>query len=403
MRCIFSRPAILLSVVLCAGLIASTASFGLPMAFQQPTSTPAKTVGTIKAITGNTITLTPDSGAEITIQVDPAARIVRVEPGQKDLKNATLIQVSDLQPGDRIVVRGKPTEDGKAIVASVIMAMKQGDLAAKQQSDREDWQRRGTGGLVTAVDPAAGTITISSTTFAGKKTTLVRLSKVTIIRRYAPDSVEFDDAKPASLDQIKTGDQLRARGTRSEDGTELNADEVVAGTFRNIAGTVISADAAANTANIMDAITKKPIVVKFSAGSQLRKLPPEMAQRIAMRLKGEASANGGPGTGAAAPASAGTGQFGRMGGPGGAGFQRRNGGPPDFQQIVNRAPQIGLGDLQKGDAVMILSTEGTDAGGVTAIQVVSGVEPILAATPKGGQPMVLSPWSLGGGGGEETQ
>ena len=47
------------------------------------------------------------------------------------------------------------------------------------------------------------------------------------------------------LDQITAGDQLRGRGVRSADGTELAADEVVSGTFRNIAGTVISTDAAA--------------------------------------------------------------------------------------------------------------------------------------------------------------
>ncbi len=69
-------------------------------------------------------------------------------------------------------------------------------------------------------------------------------------------------------------------------------------------------------------------------------------------------------------------------------------------------PPSTLTDFQKGDAVMIVSTEGTDSGAVTAITLLGGVEPILAATPKGGQPMTLSPWSLGGGGGKpaaETQ
>jgi len=61
-------------------------------------------------------------------------------------------------------------------------------------------------------------------------------------------------------------------------------------------------------------------------------------------------------------------------------------------------PPASLADFQKGDAVMIVSTDGSTADTVTAITVLGGVEPILAATPKGGQPMTLSPWSLGGGG-----
>jgi hypothetical protein len=57
-------------------------------------------------------------------------------------------------------------------------------------------------------------------------------------------------------------------------------------------------------------------------------------------------------------------------------------------------PKVTLGDLKKGDAVMIVSTEGTELGSVTAITLLSGVEPILEASPKGGQGMTLSPWTL---------
>jgi hypothetical protein len=50
--------------------------------------------------------------------------------------------------------------------------------------------------------------------------------------------------------------------------------------------------------------------------------------------------------------------------------------------------------LHKGDAVVILSTEGATGAG-TAITLVSGVEPILQAAPNAGQAMMLAPWSLG--------
>jgi hypothetical protein len=68
-------------------------------------------------------------------------------------------------------------------------------------------------------------------------------------------------------------------------------------------------------------------------------------------------------------------------------------------------PPATLADLQKGDAVMIVATQGTDVGGATAITVLSGVEAILASSASASQAMFMSPWNLGGGGqgGEEAQ
>jgi len=53
----------------------------------------------------------------------------------------------------------------------------------------------------------------------------------------------------------------------------------------------------------------------------------------------------------------------------------------DLQRLISRAPAVSLTDLHKGDAVVILSTEGTASGAGTAITLVSGVEPILQAAP----------------------
>ena len=132
--------------------------------------------------------------------------------------------------------------------------------------------------------------------------------KDTVLRRYAPDSVQFDDAKPSSLEQIKAGDQLRARGARSADGSEFAAEEIVSGSFRNIAGTISNVDAATNAITVMDLVTKKPVVVKISTQSQLLKLPPQMAQGMAMQLKGGgrggAGGNGAAGCGAPGGAAA---------------------------------------------------------------------------------------------------
>src|SRR6266446_1850873 len=224
--------------------------------------------------------------------------------GEKDLKNATALQPQDLQIGDRVLVRGQASTDGDkhTIVALAVIVMKQADVAAKQQHDRDDWQKRGVGGIVTNVDAATGTITISSSAIGANRSIAIHITKDTIPRRYVLGSVKFDDAKPAPasqiMAQIKTGDQLRARGTRNADGSEVSAEEVVSGAFRNIAGTIKAIDPASNTVTVQDAIGKSAVVVKVSSDSQMKKLPAEMAQRIAMRLKSTAGGSSGDQPGA---------------------------------------------------------------------------------------------------------
>lgn len=366
---------------------------------QQPTAQGgvARRIGTIKAINSTTITLAPDSGSDVSVILESTTRIVRIAPGEKNLKNATPIQLQDLQVGDRILAGGTASSDDKSLVASSIVVMKQSDLQARQERERQDWQKRGVGGLVSA-DVATGTVTISVTGFGGSKKIEVHTTKDTVIRRYAPDSVKFDDAKPSTLQEIHSGDQLRARGDRSADGSELTAEEIVSGSFRNIAGTVNSVDASSSTINVQDLLSKKNVVVKVTAESQLRQLPAEMAQRIAMRLKGAA---GGAGAGAAANANRGNGQTEHPAaapgatGPGSGGMGGARGGPPDFQQMLSRVPAVPLADLHKGAAVLIVSTEGAATGEGTVVTLVSGVEPILQAAPNAAQAMMLAPWSLG--------
>lgn len=357
-------------------------------------------IGAIKAISGGAVTLTPDVGPDISVAIQDGARMLRMAPGQQDLKTATPIQLQDLQIGDRILVRGKMSDDNKTLLAAAVIVMKQSDIAAKNQRELQDWQHRGAGGLVKSVDPAAGTVTISTMTASGPKVVAIKSSKNTIVRRYAPDSVRFDEATLSKLGEIKPGDQLRARGDKNADGTEIAADEIVSGTFRNIAGTVSSVDAGNHTITVMDLSTKKPAIIRITGESQMHKLPQMLAMGLAMRLKGAAS-EGQKGQ-AAQPGPPQQGSRPPMGSPGSTEQGRPRGG--DLQQMLTRLPAMPFMDLQKGDAVMIVSTPGSATSNMTAITLLSGVEPILTASPNGsGAASLLSPWSLasapeGGGG-----
>jgi hypothetical protein len=233
---------------------------------------------------------------------------------------------------------------------------------------------------------------------------VIHVSPTTIVRRYAPGSVKFDQAIKSTLDQIKPGDQLRARGSKGADGTTLEAAEIVSGNFLNLAGAIQAVDANASTITLTDAATKKPVVITITPDSEVKKLDPAVAQRIAARLGGAKRPDGA--SSGAAGAAAGSGAA-ASGGPGPAGADHAaggrgpGGGGPDFQQVLARAPSVTLKDLQKGNMVIVVATEGQTPVSATAITIVAGVEPMLQASTSGSQAMLSSSWNLGGGGGGE--
>ena len=163
-----------LLVVMVVALVMAADGFA-----QTPPNALAKAVGEIKSVSNQTLTLATDDGKGISVSLPEGVRVVRIAPGATDLKNATPITIQELQVGDRVLVRGKASEDAKSMAASTVVVMKQSDVAAKQQQEREDWQKRGIGGLVTSVDPAAGTVTISVTGFTGTKNVLIKTTNKT--------------------------------------------------------------------------------------------------------------------------------------------------------------------------------------------------------------------------------
>ncbi|HEX4284127.1 MAG TPA: DUF5666 domain-containing protein [Terracidiphilus sp.] len=384
----------------CAAL--SVAVLTLSSLMAQTPAAVNRVVGTVTAINNDTLTVKPDSGDVKQVQVPVSATVKRVEPGQKDLSSAETIQLSDLATGDRVLVRLDPNATGDTAQATQIITIKAADVAKKQQQDREDWTRSGVGGLVKSVDAGSGVIVVTSGAGPTLKVIQVHVSKTTALKRYAPASVRYDLAQPASIDVIQAGDQLRARGTKSADGADLNATEIISGSFRNISGIIASLDAGSTSFSVKDLLTKKQLTIHVTTDAQMHALPEPMARMIAARLKGNAPAVGGaasstPSAGASAPGGqqrgwqGGNGQSGGPGGPGGGA-----GRGADMQTVLNRAPAIRFSDLKKGDAVMLVATSG--GSDVTAITLLTGVEPLLEA-PEASRNL-LANWSMGGGGGE---
>jgi hypothetical protein len=342
-------------------------------------------LGSITAISGDTLTVKTDAGQVNQVQVPSTAQLKRIEPGQTDLSKAETMDFGGLATGDRVLVTLDPNSTGATPQALRIVAIKEADVARKQQAESAAWNQ-GVHGLVKSVDAAAGVVQVNMRQGLQTREVTVNIGASTVLKRYAPGSVRFDQAQPAPIGAIHPGDQLWARGTKSAGGTAIAADAVVSGSFRSIAGTVLSTDTSASTVTVKDLATKKPVTIHISADAQLRRLDSAVATVIAARVKGTQAgsanhaANTGPGNG-----SGGTQRPSSQSGAGGTGFG-------DLESILERAPAIPLGSLQKGEAVMIVATE--DASGVNAIKLLAGVEPLLEA-PEAQD--LLSSWSLNQG------
>ncbi len=345
----------------------------------------ARVVGTVQAISGKSLTVISDSGSPSSVVVEDAAKLLQIEPGKTDLNDATPFSFAELQPGDRVLVRGILADDGKTIRAASLIAVKKAALTEKQSKDRAEWQR-GVGGLVKSVDASASTISVTTNAVTTKKEVIVHFAKDTVFRRYASASTRFDAARVAPVAEIQPGDQLRAKGSRSQNGADFNATEIVSGTFRNIAGMVTSSDPANNILVVQDLASKTSVRLKITAESQMRKLPSQFAESLAARLKNQSA-----GAGQSQPT-----QPAQEGGANGASPSARGAGG-DFQQVIARMPAAALSDLQKGEAVMVVTTQRNGSDPLTVITLLGGVEPILRSSTKGTQDMILSPWSLGGG------
>lgn len=362
-------------------LSAGIASFAGSSQAQTAPAPAGRQIGTVKTVTPNKLTITTDAGLAVSVNVIDGAKVLQLTPGSTDLKSAQTIALSDIEVGDRVLVTGH-TDAPDALTASRVILMKSTDIAQKHAAEQEDWQKRGTGGLVNAIDPASSTLTIT----ARAKKIAVQTTPSTIFRRYAGDSVKFEDAKLSNFNEIHAGDQLRVRGAKSDDGMSIKAEEVVSGSFTNLAGTIVAVDPATGILTLKDLATKKTYAIKVTANSSVHALPADAAARFAARQKGT------PPPSSSSPSSSPTPAAGAAPSP------RAGSAGSDLSQLVNRLPQGTLADLHPGEALIIVASQPeATKDSFTAITLLSGVEPILAATPKGEASMTLSPWSLGGG------
>jgi len=315
----------------------------------QPTA-PKSVLGTVSGFKAETaeMMIKPDTGEAVTVKLTPDTAARRIAPGEKDLNKAQTIPITDVAVGDRVLVSLSPNFEARRVVV-----MSASDIAKRNEADRLDWARRGAGGVVTA--KSSNSLTLTTHTFSGEKTVTVEVDEKTKFRRYAPDSVKFADALPSSLSEIQTGDQVRARGQKSEDGLKLSAEELVFGTFLTQGGTITAINPNTREITIKSLTNNKPILIKLVADTQIKR----------MGMPGGGMAGGAPGG-----MRPGAGPMGGGGGPGGG-----RGG--DIAQMLERMPTAKLDDMHPGETIVISSTKGAKNDQVTAITIVANADMLI--------------------------
>ena len=368
MKALFSAVVIGFILLQVSTTCAQTPQSSASSQVADPAITATGAIGEVKAIdaASKQMTVKTDAGSLVTVSLSDKTVYMRLAPGEQKLTNAEKITLTDVGEGDRVWARGRVSEDHKSVPAAAVVVMTKADIAKKQEAERLEWRRRGILGVITALKPDTKEITISNRTMAGVQSVVIPVTDKTEMRRYAPDSIKFSDAKPAGFTDLKVGDQLRALGDRAEDGLHFTPQKVVTGSFRTVAGKVTAVDAATGEIKITDLEKKQPLTIVIKQDAVLRKFP---------AAAGEMGGFGrGPGAGGAQGPQGGQGQA--AGRPQGGG--PRPGGGFNIQDMLERLPTISLADVKTGDTIIVSSTQGVDPARLTAISLVSGADTLLA-------------------------
>ena len=336
--------------------------------------TPNRVIGEVKAIdaTSKQLIVKTDAGTLVTATLNDTTQFMRVAPGETNLTNAAKITFADVAEGDRVMAMGKVSDDKKSVPTRAVIVMTKADIAKKQDAERAEWRRRGILGVVSALNPATKEITISSRSMAGVQSVIIPVSDKVEMRRYAPDSIKFGDAKNSTFAELQVGDQLRALGERAPDGTRFTPEKVVTGAFRTVAGTVTAIDPATGEVKITEAEKKQALTIVVKLDAVLRRFPSEMGGGGMMMMQ---RPSGGTPAGGQAPAGA-TQGVPPAGGAAGGGPGR--GGGFNVQDMLERLPTVTLAEVKPGEMIIVSSTKGADPTRLTAISLLSGAEPFLA-------------------------
>ncbi len=348
--------------------------------------------GEVISVVANKIILQTKDGA-IEAVLSAKTEYKKIPPDNPNLKAAIDSNLSEVGAGDKVLITGVVSADKKTIPAKTVYLLTKSDIAQKQVKETEKWQTRGISGRVTAVNPQTKEITVSVRGVMGEKATVVNLKGDTKFRRYAPDSVNFSESLKSSFGEIQTGDMIRAVGEKNADASTLSAEEIVTGAFQTVGGTVTAIDSAKNEITINNIQTKKAVTIVIGKNSVLKQFPAEMAQRMAqfqtMQAGGVQPGQSGavrpPRGNQPAPPARPQGETPNQMNQGRGQGGMRGAGGGNIDDMLERFPNITVESLKIGDMIAVSSSKTADQERITAIKLLSGVEPFLKTHQASGQ------------------
>jgi len=312
----------------------------------------------------------------------------RVAAENLNFAAATVGVFTDISVGDKLTVSGLMAADAKSLTAKSVYFITKTDIEARHAKESAEWQRRSITGKVLSVNPQTNQISVETRTLTGTSNVMVTPKEKAQFFRYAPDSIRFDEKIVSSLVEVKAGDMVRVLGDKSTDGLSFSAEQILAGAFQTVAGTVKSIDAAKNEIVIKNLQTNKDVTIVIGETSVLKRFPAEQAEMLArIQMMGAGGAR--PMGQGARPGGNPGGTSAGQGQPGGQGRPGMNGGRAagGIDDMLERSPTITTGDLKVGDVIALSSTKSADVDRLKAIRLFAGVEPFLRAaqTANGGR------------------
>ena len=316
-------------------------------------------VGEVKAIDSGArrLTIRTDGGKTVIVLTDEATTYRRVPPNERSLEKAVAISFSDISMGDRILVIASTPGDVQ-VSAGRLFVMNKAELAGEREREREEWRRRGIFGVVIAIDSGRKEIAARARGREGPEPVVISTAGNVRFRRFAADSARLSDSRPSSFAELKVGNQFRALGDRSADGTRFTAEEIVFGSFFRTGGRITAIDTGTGELTIKDDQTGKQLTIAIGRRSMMRRIPADIAEKLE--------------TGRQASSTA-TNSSKQKPGPAAKTATAEAEKPPrSLQETFESLPSITLDDLKKGDMVLVTATTGNERSRATAVTLVTG-------------------------------
>jgi len=366
---------VVIAVFLSAGSLSAQTTNTASVTSANSANTPRvyQLVGEVMSVdkTANQVSIKTKGNEVVALSLDQNTDYKRVPPGETTLNKAVAVTMAEMSVGDQVYARGMISDNGNRAPVRQLVIMSHADIARKHEQERAEWQKRGIVGSIKAINPTTKEISVTARVPEGTRQITITPGDAVRYRRYEPESVKFSSALPSSFTELKVGDQIRALGDKSADGTHFTAEEIVSGTFRTLVGTITEVNPTTAEIKINELNTRKPLTVVTKEESMVRRMSPELIAMLVPK-KGQPS----PGT-QAPPARA-----------------SEPSANKNVEEEIEKLKTQAISELQPGEMVIVTSTIGKDASRLTAIALISGVNPLVKALQANSPPAAKGPNQL---------